>query len=117
MEEIPVKKILAVVVSSGLFAATTALAQTAPAKPVPAAAAPAATPYYSVEDSTVGDLLDNPAAMAILVKHLPDVVNGEGIERARGMTLQAIQPFSQGKITDEQLAAVDKDLASAPQSK
>ena len=118
MEETPVKKILVVMAGCGLFAATAALAQTAPAKPATAAAASAqATPYYTVEDSTVGDLLDNPTTKAILVKHLPDVVNGEGIDRARGMTLQAIQPFSQGKITDEQLAAVDKDLASVPQPK
>jgi hypothetical protein len=116
MEKTPVKKFLIAMVSCGLFAASASFAQTAPAKPQPTSPA-AATPYYTIDDSTIGDLLDNPATKAILAKHLAEVVNGEGIERARGMTLPAIKPFSQGKITDEQLGAIDKELASVPAPK
>jgi hypothetical protein len=117
MEDAPVKKFLIAVVGSGLFAASASFAQIAPAQPPPAPPAAATSPHYTLDDSTIGDLLDNPATKAILVKHLAEVVSGEGIERARGMTLPAIQPFSQGKITDEQLAAVAKELANVPAPK
>lgn len=110
------KKLLVALAGCSLWAVTAASAQTAPAKPAPAAAL-AATSYYTLDDSTIGDLLDNPATKAILVKHIPAVVQGEGIDRARGMTLPAIQPFSQGKITDEQLAAIDKELSTVPAPK
>ena len=114
------KKFLVATIGCALLGAPAAFAQTAPAKPAPPSApalAPQATPYYTLDDSTIGELLDDPTTKAILVKHLPEVVNGEGIDRARGMTLPAIQPFSQGKITDEQLAAVEKDLATVPAPK
>ena len=108
------KKLLVAAIGLGLMAAPAAFAQTAPAQP--AASAPAA-PHYTLDDSTIGDMLDNPATKAILEKHIPDVVKGEGIDRARGMTLPAIQPYSQGKISDEQLAAIDKELATVPAPK
>ncbi len=111
------KKLILAATLGGLMVATGAMAQTTPATAKPAATAPAATPYYTTEDSTIGDLLDNPATKAVLAKHLPEVVNGEGINQARGMTLPAIQQFSQGKITDEALAAIDKDLAAIPAPK
>ncbi len=110
------KKLILAAALGGLLVATSATAQTAPATK-PAATAPAAAPYYTTEDSTIGDLLDNPATKAVLAKHLPEVVNGEGINQARGMTLPAIQQFSQGKITDEALAAIDKELATIPAPK
>lgn len=110
------KKLILAVALGGLLVATGAAAQTAPAA-TPATAAPTSTPYYTTEDSTIGDLLDNPATKAVLAKHLPDVVNGEGINQARGMTLPAIQQFSQGKISDEALVAIDKELASIPAPK
>ncbi len=112
------KKLILAAALGGLLVANGAMAQTAPAPAAkPAAAAPTATPYYTTEDSTIGDLLDNPATKAVLAKHLPEVVNGEGINQARGMTLPAIQQFSQGKITDEALEAIDKDLAAIPAPK
>lgn len=106
------KKILIAIVGSGLLAATAASAQTAPAASSPAAAAP----YYTSEETTIGDLLDNPTTKAVLVKHIPSVVNNEGIDRARSMTLVSIQPYSNDAITDDTLKAIDADLAkvSAP---
>src|SRR4051812_10642194 len=105
------------IAASAVLAGSAAVAQTAPAtppaatapapcavRPVPAAAPqpppappPAATapaPYYNAEDSTMGDLLDSPEAKAVLVKHVPDLLKNEGIERARGMTLASLQQYA-----------------------
>ncbi len=107
------KKLLIALAGCAVLAASSvAIAQTATPAP---AAAPA--PFYTAEDSPIGDLLDNPATKAVLVKHVPGVVSNEGIERARGMTLVAIQAYSNGAITDEKLVAIDKDLAVIPEPK
>lgn len=75
---------------------------------VPAAAA---KPAYSTADTPLGDMLDDPAAKAVLQKHLPDVVNGDGIDMARGMTLKTLQNYAADQVTDAKLAAIDADLA------
>lgn len=88
-----------------------ALAQ-APAAPAPAAAA--AVPKYSTADTDLGTLLDNPAAKAIIEKHIPGMTTNEQIDMARGMTLKGIQQYSPDDVTDARLAAIDADLAKLP---
>jgi len=102
------------IAASAVLAGSAAVAQTAPATP-PAATATA--PYYNAEDSTMGDLLDSPEAKAVLVKHVPDLIKNEGIERARGMTLASLQQYASEILTDEKLKAIDKDLALIPAPK
>jgi hypothetical protein len=83
-----------------LATAAGAMAQTpaaAPAKP-------------SVDSTTVGDLMANPATMAVLQKDVPAVLSDPRIEQAKGMTLKEIEPYSEGKIDDAKLAAIQKDL-------
>ena len=79
-------------------AAATASLASAPAFAIdpPAAAAPAVK--LSTADSTIGDLLDNPAAKAVLTKHLPALVGNAQIEMARSMTLF---PWALFSITPE----------------
>jgi len=77
-----------------------------------AAAAPA--PAWSTSTSSIGDLLDNPATKAVLVKHVPALVENAQIEMARGMTLKAIQAFAGDGLSDTVLAAIDADLAQIP---
>jgi hypothetical protein len=84
-----------------------AMAQTPAA---PAAAAPAKA---SVDSTTVGDLMANPATMAVLQKDVPEVLADPRIEQAKGMTLKEIEPYSEGKIDDAKLAAIQKDLDAA----
>lgn len=67
---------------------------------------------YSTKTSTIGDLLDNEATLAIFEKHLPDVVNHPDIEMGLGFTLVDAQAFEPTLITDEALAAMDEDLAA-----
>jgi hypothetical protein len=92
-----------------LFLAAGAMAQTSGA---PAAAAPAKA---SVETTTIGDLLDNPATKAVLEKDLPELVSDPRLPQAKGMTLEEVEPYSEGKIDDAKLAAVQKDLDAAKQ--
>lgn len=74
-------------------------------------------PAYSIEQSTIGDLLDNPKARAILDKYIPGLTKSDQIDMARGMTLRAIQPFAADELTEEKLAKVDAELAKLPADK
>jgi hypothetical protein len=101
----------AYIVAAALIAAfnvTTAVSQTA-ATPAPAAAA-----KYSTSQTTIGTLLDDPAARAVLDKYLPSVSHGDQIDMARSMTLKDIQQFAPDVITDQVLAQVDAELAKLP---
>jgi hypothetical protein len=95
------------------LAAASAAVVAAPALAIdPPAAAPAAAAKLSTADTTIGDLLDNPAAKAVLEKHLPALVGNAQIEMARSMTLKQIQPMAGDMLSDELLAKVDLDLAT-----
>jgi hypothetical protein len=61
-------------------------------------------------DSTMGELIDNKEAKAILDKHLPGMSENPQMEQARPMSLKALQQFAPN-VTDEKLKAVDEDLA------
>lgn len=82
----------------------------APAGAAPAAAAPQKA-KYTTADTDIGTLLDDPAAKAILAKHIPGLVDNDQIDMARSMTLRGIQNYSPDELTDERLAAIDADLA------
>lgn len=87
---------------------------------VAAAAAPrpvtanAATHRLSVETTSIGELLDNPAARAVLVKHVPEVVANPLIQQGRGMTLGNIRDMRADFISEEKVAAIDAELAKLP---
>ena len=76
--------------------------------PVPAFAQAAA---YSTTTTEVGTLLDDPAAKAVLDKHVPGMTSNEQIDMARSMTLKDIQQYSPDALTDKVLADIDADLA------
>jgi hypothetical protein len=99
------KLLLAVAAASATIAAAPAFAVDPPA-----AAAPAAK--LSTSTSTIGDLLDNPAAKAVLMKHVPALAGNAQIEMARSMTLKQIQSYAGDSLTDEVLAKIDLDLAA-----
>ena len=103
-----------VIISAVFTALLSPFAQAAaPATP----AAPAAVTHYTAEDTDIGTLIDDPAAHAIVDKYLPGVLSGDQIDMARSMTLKAIQPYSQDKITDQALADIDIALAKLPAKK
>ena len=77
------------------------------------AAAPA-KPAYSTADTTIGDLIDNPATKAVLDKHLPGFADNQQIAMARAMTMRQIQGFAADMLPDDKLAQIDADLAALP---
>ena len=98
-----------------VIAAASALALVSLAAPVAVAAkadaAVAKAPKYTTAETDIGTLLDDPAAKAIIEKHIPGLTSNAQIEMARGLTLRAIQVYAAGDVTDDRLAAIDADLA------
>jgi hypothetical protein len=84
--------------------------QAAPAQ----ASVPAASQHYTTGETEIGTLLDDPAAKALLDKHIPGMTTNEQIDMARAMTLKDIQQYSPDQITDAVLAALDADFAKIP---
>jgi type IV secretory pathway VirJ component len=97
-----------------LSATVSLAADPAPAAP-PATAAPATR--MTTADTSIGDLLDNAAARAVLDKHAPGFTKNEQIDMARGMTLKAIQQYAPDQFSDAVLAKIDADLAQIPAGK
>ena len=92
----------------------------------PAMAAPADAPVampsaaattagkYTTTDTQLGTMLDDPAAKAVLVEFLPDIVSNPQIDMGRGMTLKQMQGYAGDMLTDEKLAQIDIALAKLP---
>jgi hypothetical protein len=56
--------------------------------------------------------LANPAAKAVLDKDLPGLTSLPQLEMIKGLSLRQLQPYSDGKLTDEVLAKAETDLAA-----
>ncbi len=106
------KRTITVLAQLALLCATPMIA-TAPA----AAQAAAASTAYTTADTDIGTLLDDPAAKAILDKHMPGFTANDQIDMARSMTLKGIQQYAADKITDQALADIDADFAKLPAKK
>jgi hypothetical protein len=100
--------LLAAAVTTSAFGLTAAYAADAPKA---AATAPA---KYTTADTQIGTLLDDPAAKAILLKHVPQLVGSAQIDMARTMTLKQVQGYASDMLTDDALAKIDADLAKLP---
>ena len=71
--------------------------------------------HYSVADTPVGKLLDDPAANAILKKLIPTVYANEMFQtQGRDLTLKAIQQYEPDALSDENLAKVQAELDKIP---
>ena len=67
-----------------------------------------AAPKFSTATSTINDLLANPEAKAVLVKHMPQIIDAAG--QIGGQTLKGLQAMAPDRLTDKLLADVDADL-------
>jgi len=94
------------------LAAASAMAQTTRAPAAAPMASMAAKP--TVDKTTIGDLLANPAAKAVVDKDLPGLTTDPRLQQAMGMTLKDIEPYSEGKIDDAALAKVQADFDAIP---
>lgn len=82
-----------------------ATAQTAPA-PAPA---PAAAGKLTI-DSSIETIAANPKGKAILDATFPGMLAHESYAMFKGMSLKQVQPYANGRITDEQVAKVSTEL-------
>jgi hypothetical protein len=99
---------------AALALAATIFASSAQAEDKAAApmTAEAAKPAFSTATTTIGDILDNAEAKAIVEKHLPGFSSHPQIDQARGFSLKVVQGFAPDQITDELLAKIDADFAA-----
>jgi hypothetical protein len=99
---------------AALMAAAPAFAQgtpaPAPAAPAPAPAAPVADAKYNL-DTPLQDIVADEKGKAVIEKHFPGMIALPEYEMFKAISLTQLQPYSNGKITDEMLAATAKDLA------
>jgi hypothetical protein len=65
---------------------------------------------FSVDSTTVGELLDDPISREFMDRAMPELVNHPAISMIRKMTLRSVGPLSGGKLTEEVLAIVDAEL-------
>ena len=96
------------------------LAGTVPALAAEAAATiPAAAPgHYSVKETLVGKMLDDPAADELLKKMIPSVYGNDMFHTmGRESTLQSIQQYEPEALKDEVLAKVQAELNKLPTKK
>jgi len=63
-------------------------------------------------DWPIGDLLDNPAAHAVLAKDLPALLTYDGLDMIKGMSVRNISQYPQAQIDDAKLVAIQADLAA-----
>lgn len=95
------KSVLAALAMLTPIAAT---ARNAPAAPV----APAAKLTI---DSSIETIAANPQGKAILDATFPGMLTHESYAMFKGMSLKQVQPYANGRITDEQVAKVAAALA------
>ena len=62
-------------------------------------------------DSTLGALLADDKAKAILEKHIPGISSSSEWDQAKGVSFRALAPMTQGMITDEMLGAIAEGLS------
>ena len=85
-----------------------------PTLSAPAFAQAAQPAAYSVTDTLVGKLIDDPAAAAILQKLIPAVWANEMFQSlGRELTLKAIQQYEMA-LTDEKLAEIQAEFDKIP---
>lgn len=75
-----------------------------------------ASGHYNSLITPIGTLLDNPAAKAVLERHIPDVIHSDKINMARGVTLDALKSYMPQMLTDKTLQEIDADLATLPKA-
>jgi hypothetical protein len=78
----------------------------------------AASAHYSVANTLVGTLLDDPAAAAILQRLIPTVYANDMFKTmGRDLTLKAIQQFEPDALNDDNLAKIQAEFDKIPAKK
>ena len=102
--------VAALMAAAPAFAQGTTAPAPAPAAPAPLAAAPASDTKFNL-DTPLQDIVADEKGKAVIEKHFPGMIALPEYEMFKAISLTQLQPYSNGKITDEMLAATAKDLA------
>ena len=105
--------VAALMAAAPAFAQGTTAPAPAPAAPAPAPAAPAA-PASDAKfnlDTPLQDIVADEKGKAVIEKHFPGMIALPEYEMFKAISLTQLQPYTNGKITDEMLAVTAKDLA------
>ena len=76
-----------------------------------ATASQPSTNRYSTSTTLIGTLMADPAAKAVLEKHIPEMLAKPGFARAADLTLQQVQRYNPPDLSEQVLAEIDEDLA------
>ncbi|HWU94861.1 MAG TPA: hypothetical protein VN029_04640 [Sphingomonas sp.] len=87
----------------------TAIAQTAPAPATTPAPAPAAK--FTL-DTPIQEIVADAQGKAVIDKNLPGLIGLPQYDMFKGLSLKQLQPYSDGKLTDEIFAKTAADLAA-----
>ncbi|NIJ19076.1 hypothetical protein FHS95_000745 [Sphingomonas naasensis] len=79
------------------------------ALPAQTAPAPAAAAALTI-DTPIEAIVAVPAGKAVLEKEMPTLLTHAMYDSFKSMSLKQLQPYSQGAITDDELARVDAGL-------
>ena len=102
--------VAALMAAAPAFAQGTTAPAPAPAAPAPAPAAPASDAKFNL-DTPLQDIVADEKGKAVIEKHFPGMIALPEYEMFKAISLTQLQPYTNGKITDEMLAATAKDLA------
>lgn len=103
------KLIYAAAAAAAFLLPGAALAQSAPAPTAPAPTAPAAK--FNL-DTPIETLVADEKAKAVLTAGMGiDVTTHPAYDQFKGMSLHQVQPMSNGQVTDEMMATIEKGLA------
>lgn len=107
-----------VIVAASLLFATTASAQDTDMSAPDASTTPTEAPAPEAEaaapltiDTPIVELMADERAKAVVEAQIPGMEQHPAYNQFKGMSLAVIQPFSEGMITDEMLAAIAAGLA------
>ena len=90
------------------------MATSLPTMSAPAFAQAAQPAHYSVTETLVGKLIDDPAAAAVLQKLIPTIWANDMFQSlGRELTLKAIQQYEMA-LTDEKLAEIQGEFDKIP---
>lgn len=100
----------AMLVAAPLCAQTASVLRPAPTATPTVPATTAGTKYTL--DTPIETIAADPAGKAVLDKDIPGMTAHPMYDTFKSMTLNALQPVSQGQLSDAQLAAAKADLAA-----
>ena len=66
---------------------------------------------YTTAESTIGTLLADPAAKAVLDKFIPQLSASPQLDQIKGQTLKMLQGMAPDRLNDKLLSDIDAELA------